>query len=152
VAEKAEDFHQRSGLEIDDERVGIIAEIYLKTTSDINTSFEDFLQMYNQIKMEESTLLDKLEISITFDDSAIDEIIRKAVEEGKEAGPITFQLAKKLEYGLKLVRERSGMDNFVITREAVTDMESYINGLVKRFYQQEEELSEGERKIDGKIP
>jgi endopeptidase Clp ATP-binding regulatory subunit ClpX len=139
VAEKTDDFQQRSGLEIYNERVDIIAEIYLKTTSDINTSFEDFLQMYNQIKMEESTLLDKLEISITFDDSAIDEIIKKAVEGGEEAGPMTFQLAKKLEYGLKLVRERSGMDNFVITREAVTDMESYINGLVKKFYQQEDE-------------
>ena len=76
---------------------------------------------------------------ITFDDSAIDEIIRKAVEIGEEAGPMTFQLAKKLEYGLKLVRERAGMDNFIITREAVTDMESYINGLVKKFYQQEDE-------------
>jgi ATP-dependent Clp protease ATP-binding subunit ClpX len=139
VAEKVEDFEQRSRLEIYDERVDIIAEIYLKTTSDINTSFEDFLEMYNQIKMEESTLLDKLEINITFDDGAIDEIIRKAVEIGEEAGPMTFQLAKKLEYGLKLVRERAGMDNFVITREAVTDMESYINGLVKKFYQQEDE-------------
>ncbi len=139
VTEKADDFHQRSGLEIYGERVDIIAEIYLKTTSDINTSFEDFLQMYNQIKMEESTLLDKLEINISFDDSAIDELIRKAVASGEEAGPMTFQLAKKLEYGLKLVRERSGMDTFVITREAVNDMESYINGLVKKFYQQETE-------------
>jgi len=140
VAEKTEDFQQRSGLEIYEARVDIIAEIYLKTTSDINTSFEDFLHMYNQIKMEESTLVDKLEINITFDESAIDEIIRKAVESGEEAGPMTFQLAKKLEYGLKLVRERSGMDNFIITREAVNDMESYINGLVKKFYQQENEV------------
>ena len=66
------------------------------------------------------------------------EMTKKAVDSGEEAGPMTFQLAKKLEYGLKLVRERAGMDSFIITREAVTDMESYINGLVKRFYQQED--------------
>jgi hypothetical protein len=43
---------------------------------------------------------------------------------------------KRLEYGLKLVKDRSGADLFVITREAVTDMERYINDLVKRYYRE----------------
>jgi len=64
-------------------------------------------------------------------------LIRQAIETDQEAGPLTFQLAKKLEYGLKLVRDRSGMEDFIINGEAVTDMEKYINGLVTKFYRRD---------------
>jgi endopeptidase Clp ATP-binding regulatory subunit ClpX len=139
ITSKARDFYQRSGLEIYGRRVELIAGLYLKTTSDINTAFEDFMQMYNQIKLEESSLYDKLEINISFDDSAIDELIKQSIETGEEAGPMTFRLAKKLEYGLKLVRDRSGKENFVINGRALTDMEKYINDLIKRSYRRGEE-------------
>jgi hypothetical protein len=49
---------------------------------------------------------------------------------------LTFRLAKKLEYGLKLVRDRSDDDHFVISAEAITDMDKYVNDLVKAVYRQ----------------
>lgn len=141
IVERAGDFRQLAGLEIYEKRIELIAELYLKTTSDINTAFEDFREMYNEIKQEESALLEKLDIDISFDESAVDELMRQAMETGQEPGPLTFYLAKKLEYGLKLVRDRSGVDRFVINGEAVMDMENYINNLVKKFYKQEYEPS-----------
>jgi len=139
ITSRASEFQKRSGLDIYALRVNLISKIYLNRTSDVTTAFEDFLDMYRQIKLEESSLYDKLEINISFDDSAIDELIRQAIETGEETGHLTYQLAKKLEYGLKLVKDRSGTQNFVINREAVTDMENYINGLVTRFYREEYE-------------
>jgi endopeptidase Clp ATP-binding regulatory subunit ClpX len=139
IASRSGDFQKKSGLDINDQRIDLISEIYLRRTSDITTAFEDFLDMYRQIKLEESSLFDKLEINITLDDSAIDELIKQAIETDEEAGPLTFQLAKKLEYGLKLVKDRSGTQNFVINREAVTDMEKYINSLVTKFYREDYE-------------
>jgi len=50
---------------------------------------------------------------------------------------LTFQLAKRLEYGLRLVKDRVGKDNFIISRDALTDMESFINDLMKKAYQSE---------------
>ena len=122
----------------------MISEIYLKTTCDVNTAFDTYTGMYNGIKMEEAALLDKLEIHISFDDTAIDELIHQAVEKDEDAGSLAFRLAKKLEYGLKLVRDRSGIETFTITDEAVTDMEKYINDLVKRYYRQDYDLPYGE--------
>ena len=139
ITTRAIEFQKRSGLEIYETRIDLVSKIYLNRNSDVSTAFEDFLDMYRQIKLEESSLYDKLEINISFDDSAIDELIRQSIETGAETGHLTFQLAKKLEYGLKLVKDRSGTQNFVINREAVTDMEKYINGLVTRFYRDEYE-------------
>ncbi|MFH1351011.1 MAG: AAA family ATPase [Pseudomonadota bacterium] len=139
IAERAKDFKQISGLDIYDRRIELIAKSYLKTISDINTAFEDFRQMHNQIRMQETALLEKMEINITFDDSAVDEIIAKAIETDQDAETLTFQLANKLEYGLKLVKARTGRVDFVIDGKAVTDMEKYINDLVQNYYRQEYE-------------
>jgi ATP-dependent Clp protease ATP-binding subunit ClpX len=134
IKTRADDFRHRSGLEITESRAGQIAAIYFKRISDVTSAFDEFFSMYNQIKMEEASLFNEADIRVTFDDEAVDELIQRAVETDQEGGVLAYQLAKKLEYGLKLVKERSGIEDFVITREAVTDMEKYINDLVKRHY------------------
>ncbi len=137
ISSREKDFRQKSGLDIYEKRIELIAGMYLNNTSDINTAFEDFTDMYNQVKMEEASLFDKLEVNVSFDESAVDELIKQAIETGQEAGPLAFQMAKRLEYGLKLVKDRSGMMNFVINAEAVTDMDRFINGLVKKYYRED---------------
>jgi ATP-dependent Clp protease ATP-binding subunit ClpX len=134
VLSRAKDFYHRSGLEIDDMRARLVAKIYFKKIFDVNSAFDEFAAIYEQIKVEETSLFNEVDIQVKFDDEAIDELIRRAVEADEDAGILAHQLAKKLEYGLKLVKDRSGMERFVITREAVTDMEKYINDLMKRHY------------------
>jgi histidinol phosphatase-like enzyme len=82
-------------------------------------------------------LVEKLEVEVSFDESAVDEIIKQAIRTDQEAGSLALQLAKRLEYGLKLVKDRSGIERFVINDEAVIDMENFINNLVKKFYHQD---------------
>jgi ATP-dependent Clp protease ATP-binding subunit ClpX len=137
VVKKAKDYNRLSGVDVNETRSEIIAQMYMKTHTDINTAFEDFVAMHKQIKMEEASLANELEINMSFDEGAIDELIKKAIETGHEAGVLAFQLAKKLEYGLKLVRDRSGVERFVITRDAVLDMDRYINDLVKGYYRKD---------------
>ncbi|MFC1532442.1 AAA family ATPase [Thermodesulfobacteriota bacterium] len=137
ITTKKDDFRQISGLDIYRNRSEIIAKLYLKTTSDINTAFEDFMHMDKEIKLEEASFAEKLDIKISFDDSAVDELMRQAVETDQEPGPLTFYIAKKLEYGLKLVKDRSGIEEFTLNGEAVKDIENYINNLVKKFYQRD---------------
>jgi ATP-dependent Clp protease ATP-binding subunit ClpX len=134
IAQRETDFRQLSGIELYQRRIEIIGRIYLETTSDINTAHEEFKRMYQQIKEEEALLGDKLDIKISFDDSAIDELINQSLETGREPGPLAFYIAKKLEYGLKLVKDRSGIEHFTINNDAITDMENYINTLLKKYY------------------
>ena len=139
IARSAESFHKNSGLELGERRIELLSELYAKNMSDINSILEDFKGMYRQIKIEEASLPEKLEVSVSFDDSAIDEIIRQAIEKDEEAGVLAYQLAKRLEYGLKLVRDRSGIDHFSINGEAIVDMEKFVNDLLKQYYREEYE-------------
>ncbi len=137
ILERAEDFKRNSGLELYERRMLLIAGMYLENTTDLDTIFEHFKELYQQVKMAEASLPENLEVSLSFEDSAIDEIIQQALVSHEESGPLAYRLAKKLEYGLKLVRDRSGIEHFSINGAAVIDMEAFINDLIKRYYSQE---------------
>jgi hypothetical protein len=134
ISKTADNFFNRSDLKIYEKRMDLIAELYLKTICDINTAFDDFKGMYDQIKLEEAGLAEKLEVKILFDETAVDAIIGQAIKTGQEAGSLALKLASRLEYGLNLVKERAGIDSFIITDEAVDDMEKFINRFIKEFY------------------
>lgn len=152
ITSREDDFRQLSGLDMYRERREIIAELYYKTTSDINTAFEDFIRMHREVKGEEALLSEKLDVKIIFDESAVDSIIRQAIDADRDPGPFTFYLAKKLEYGLKLVKDRSGIDEFVLGSEAITNMEDYINGLLKKYYREHFKPDSKDLIIDEDMP
>jgi len=43
-------------------------------------------------------------------------------------------LVKNYEYGLKLIKEKTGKDTFTIHREALEDSEGYLNRLIRKSY------------------
>ncbi|MFO7984576.1 MAG: AAA family ATPase [Desulfatiglandaceae bacterium] len=137
LSKRVHNLNEIAGLEISERRMDLIAQIYLMNISDIDTAIETFSAMYDQVKLEEASLMEKLEVKVFFDEDAVDEIISQAITTGQEPGAMTFQLAKRLEYGLRLVKDRSGVDNFTINDEAITDTERFINNLIKRYYREE---------------
>ncbi len=136
ISSRADDYNKKTGLEIYERRMDIIAGLYLKNITDINTAFEDFMEMYNEVRLEEASLNDKVEVNVFFDESAVDEIIDQEIKTDEDVGPLALKLVKKLEYGLNLVKDRSGIETFTINSEAVTDMENFVNNLIKKFYGQ----------------
>ena len=141
IAERAKEFEAQSGLELYGERIDLIAEQALRSISDIDSAFIDFKEMYSQIKGHNEGLFSQLGINVSLADSAIDEIIRIAILQDRDISEICLNLANELEYGLKLVRDRIGLEVFAVTREAVLDPEKYIDSLIKKYYSQDPVIS-----------
>jgi len=138
IAERAEHFSNKSGLDLYDRRLELIAKLYLHHVTDVDVAIENLGAMYEQVQTETDALRENLDVKILFDDSAVDEIIHQAIDSGQKVRNLTFQLAKRLEYGLRLVKDRVGKEDFIINREALTHMESFINDLMKKAYQRED--------------
>jgi len=136
IKKRVKEFGLKEDIQIYDERIDIIISIYFENLVDINASFEIFQNMYEKVKKQEEDLQERIDVGISFDDSAIDEIIKMSIKTGKEADEIAFDIVKGLEYGLKLVKERSGIHHFILDRYAITDMDGYINSLIKKYYRQ----------------
>ena len=148
ISSRADDFIKISGLDLYEKRIKILAELYLESTSDINAIIDDFAGMHNSVRCQEASLGQRLELVVSFDDSAIDAIISQAIETGQDVGPLTEELGKKLEYGLNLVKDRSGIRNFTITEAAVIDMEGFIDNLIKEFPDQKSPPNMSDRHPD----
>ena len=145
IAERTEYYKNKSGIALSDQRLALIAGLYSLHITDIDSAIENFEAIHNQIQSEAVALRETLDVNIILEDSAIDHIIEKAMNSGEDAGRLTFQLAKRLEYGLRLVKDRSGMDDFVITADALKDMEGFINELMKKAYDIEKDTAEDEQ-------
>jgi ATP-dependent Clp protease ATP-binding subunit ClpX len=137
VSARAIEFEAQSGLQLDEERIDLIADQALKSMADIDTAFGEFREMCIQTKSQIEGLFSQLGINVTLSDGAIDEIIRISIAQDREIGEICLRLANELEYGLKLVRDKIGSNVFTITSESVLDPEKYIDRLIKKFYGQD---------------
>lgn len=138
MGSRIEDFRHPSGVAMSRRKMELVAELYLKICSDLSRAFEEFVAMYEEVKEQESAMRKEMDLHVTFDESAVEEVIQQSILTGEEAGSLALQVVKRLEYGLKLVKDRAGIQDFVINDEAVKDMEFYINKLIKQYYRQDD--------------
>jgi hypothetical protein len=76
----------------------------------------------------------------------MDRITEIALEEDGKGTAICARMLKDYEHGLKLIRDRIGQREFVITREAVDHPEVYLNQMICEIYSQSPDQSLEERK------
>ena len=119
------------GLPMTASRPLLIAEFYSKNSTDIETAFSKFIHYYDEIKAIELQFLKKHGINIVFEEEAVDEILRMWLGNGIGVDSVYNQLCNTLEYGLKLVREKTGRNRFFLTAQALTAPDEYVRSLLK---------------------
>jgi hypothetical protein len=65
------------------------------------------------------------------EDDAIDFIIEKFENSTRDLGELYEKLSTDFEYGLKLVREKTGKHRFFITKDALLNPEAFISNLIR---------------------
>lgn len=122
-------------LPLTEARVELIIDQYLGLDGDLKAALEEVSQLFHEVRRFEEKFFEEHLLEIHFDDEALDEILRQAVTENTSARQICQGLAKDLEYALKLVRDRTSQDVFLLTREAIQDLDGYLNELIRQHYQ-----------------
>jgi ATP-dependent Clp protease ATP-binding subunit ClpX len=125
----------RYHLPLTEARVELLAEQYHHWDCDLKTAFEDLARLHDQVERFEEKFLNNHAIQLQFDPDAMDEILRQAVARDTSALTICQEMSKDLEYALKLVRDRTSQDQFLLTREAICDLDAYLNRVIRENYQ-----------------
>ncbi len=118
-------------MELTPSRIDVIAEVYATSTSDINAVMEKMKTSYEQIKGMEAYFAKTHEIKIRLDEDATDVVMTQMSSSPTSLGNFYKQLTDNFEYGLKLIRDRTGQNDFVVTKEALKEPDGYLNTLVK---------------------
>lgn len=117
-----------------DERVDIALDHHIRTDQAIETIFDDIILLYNQVRVFEDDFFEKHGLKIHYDDEAINEIIRKALQRDLTAVALCKEISADYDYGFKLIHERSGQKQFILPRKAVLQPDTYLDDLIREHY------------------
>ncbi|MCG6982945.1 MAG: AAA family ATPase [Deltaproteobacteria bacterium] len=134
IFEKEARYRENYATAITEERIDLVVTWHLLSGMDLDGIFEEIVSMIGEIKAYQSNFLDKKKIPIRFSEDAVDEILHRAVSQGESVTDICQQVSADYDYALRLIMDKTGEQEFVITREAIEDPESFINDLIRRSY------------------
>jgi endopeptidase Clp ATP-binding regulatory subunit ClpX len=135
IKEKASDWTGRFSGQLTDFRGELIAGRSLEMVQDLVQAFEEVWTMISQVKEYELRFFERVGISLKFSEEGTDAVLKKAIDSKVSVWSICEGLSKDFEFGFKLVKEKTGMTRFVITPEAITNPEGYIQKLIQTYYQ-----------------
>lgn len=140
------EFRKRYGTAFPESRIDLIARRMVDKGFDVNTVFEEVVEVQRQVEEFERDFQMRNGIQLQFETEALDRIIEMALEENTRGQLICSRLLKDYEHGMKLIRDRIGHKEFVITREAIDDPEGYLNRVIQEAYSRRFDFeSEGKR-------
>jgi ATP-dependent protease Clp ATPase subunit len=128
------EFRKRYGIAFPESRIDLIARRMVDKGYDVNTVFEEVVEVQRQVEEFERDFQQRNGIRLQFDEEAVDRITEMALKEDMKGEMVCFRLLKDYEHGMKLIRDRMGRKEFVITKEAVDDPEGYLNRVIQEVY------------------
>jgi len=136
ISTREGELKKRYGMFFPEERIDLIANRMQEKGYDVNTVFEEMVEIQRQIEEFEKGFQRRHGISLRFSEGAMDRITEIALEEDGKGTVICSRLLKDYEHGLMLIRDRIGQREFVISREAVDHPEVYLNQMICEIYSQ----------------
>jgi endopeptidase Clp ATP-binding regulatory subunit ClpX len=134
VMDKEAYYRQKYGSAFTESRVDLIVTWHLRSGADLEGLLEEVASMVGEVRGFESKFSAKKQVSIRFAEDALDEILYQAITEEKSIADICQLVSADYDYALKLVMDKTGQQEFVITREAILDPEGFINDIIRRSY------------------
>jgi len=134
IAKRESLYEERLDRPLSPRRMDLIADEYYRSGMALGLAFERVLERLEEIRDFEDGFYATYSLEIVFDESAEAAILAGAAEQRVGVSTFLNQLSKVLEPGLRLVRERTGLSNFVLPEEAVTQTDAYLSRLFTNHY------------------
>jgi len=115
-------------------RFNLIVERVVDTGIEIDIVLEEVLSMEEAVKECEKNFFKESGIRIKFEEYVVDQLLKRALEEGKTVDVLCDTILRNYQHGLKLIRERNDKNEFIITKEALRDPEKFLDKLIKESY------------------
>ncbi|MBL7180286.1 MAG: AAA family ATPase [Desulfobacterales bacterium] len=124
-------FAEKYSLTLTPSRIDIVADYYVKHIMDMGKVIDKIKSYYDEIKKIELYFFKKHDINIVMEEDAIDFVIDQFENSAANFDDFYKKLSADFEYGLKLVREKTGRNRFFITKQALLSPEAFISNLIR---------------------
>ncbi|MFP4030221.1 MAG: AAA family ATPase, partial [Desulfococcaceae bacterium] len=131
LTEKKGSLSQRHNLSLTPSRIDLVADFYVTHIMDVGAVLRRIKSFADDVKNIELYFYKTHDINIVMEDDAIDFLVQRIISAQGDVDSLFKRINLDFEYGLKLVRERTGRNRFFITRKALEFPDAYIGNLLK---------------------
>ncbi len=124
-------FSQKAGLTLTPLHIEAISDYYSTHIADVESVVRKIKYFADEIKRIELYFYKNHDINIVMEDDAVHYLIKQFIDREFKPKDIYKTLTDRFEYGMKLVREKTGRNRFFITKEAIEDPDAYIRNLLQ---------------------
>ncbi len=122
-------------LPLTETRVEMLVGLYAHFDGDLKAALTAMGNLHQQVRQFEARFQADHDLTLHFEDDAVDGILAEALDREVPALSVCQNLAEDLEHALKLVRDRTSQDSFLLTREAILNLDAYLNQVIRDYYQ-----------------
>lgn len=93
-----------------------------------------FIGLVSNIFQCAKKISEKCDISVSFTDDAVDRILAREPRDPETIGQTCDAVLQAMEYGLRLLSQKKGIDRVTITAEGIDAPDKFINSLVSKAF------------------
>jgi len=134
LRQKAAEWQERSGIRFSDQRIQLITRRSVETQADVDGVIEE-IQAIRQAAAEFAEQFSRRnDLGVSFTEEAIDRLVEKTWQESRDPADYLGKSFQNYEHGLKLIREKTGKREFLISAEGMENPEQFLNGMIQEIY------------------
>ncbi|MFW6011188.1 MAG: AAA family ATPase [Desulfosalsimonas sp.] len=122
---------EQYGLPLSKYRIERIADYYWSNVVEIGTAISRIKAHYDMIKKIEINFYNRHDLNLVLEEDAIDFISEQLTNQSLNIDQIYRKIADDFEYGLKLIRDKTGKNRFFISEYALKQPEAFLDNLIK---------------------
>jgi endopeptidase Clp ATP-binding regulatory subunit ClpX len=115
-------------------RIRLIADIYAQSTCDVHNVIATIRDCLDKIESMEAYFRKTHDLHVTLDEDAKDVMVLWMSTSEGALGHFYKRLTSEFEDGFKLIRDRTGKTDFVISKEGLEDPQGFLSNLIKSLY------------------
>ena len=119
------------------DRLRLMARESLECNLDPRDVCDSFIRLVAAIHGCEQTISEKSGVRVVFSEEAIDSMLSREPRSPETINTVCGQVLQAMEYGLRLMAQKRGIEQVVIPQEGIDQPEKYINRLVSETFRTE---------------
>ncbi len=138
INENRQKISEQYELPLTAQRVEQVADYYCTHAVEIGSAVKKVKADYLRIRNIERNFYNTHDINIVFEDDAIEYLVKKISDQSLNNDMIYHKLTDDFEYGLKLLREKTGKNRFFISEYALKHPAAFLDRLIRKELNQSE--------------
>jgi endopeptidase Clp ATP-binding regulatory subunit ClpX len=137
LRQKATEWQERYGIRLSEQRIQLITRRSAETQTDVDGAVEEIRAIHEAAREFAEKFSRRNDLEMSFTEEAIDRLVETVWKERLDPADYLGRSFQNYEHGLKLIREKTGKREFLISAEGMENPEQFLNGMIQETYRRE---------------